>query len=143
LDSKGYQILQGLFALRSGGLVGQGLGEGMDYVIPQVHTDYLFAVIGEEFGLLGTLSLLVAYLSLAFWAMQLLQDVPDQTLRLTGLGLSLLLHIQVFMVVGGILRIVPFSGMTLPLVSYGSTSFVAQLALLGLVTGLGQKRSVE
>jgi cell division protein FtsW (lipid II flippase) len=143
LDSKGYQILQGLFALRSGGLVGQGLGEGMDYVIPQVHTDYLFAVIGEEFGLLGTLALLVAYLSLAFWAMQLLQDVPDQTLRLTGLGLSLLLHIQVFMVVGGILRIVPFSGMTLPLVSYGSTSLVAQLALLGLVTGLGQKRSVE
>ena len=143
LDSKGYQVLQGLFALRSGNLVGQGLGEGMEHVIPQVHTDYLFALIGEELGLLGTFALLVVYLSLAFWQMRLLHSLPDRGLQLLGLGLSLLLHIQVFMVVGGILRILPFTGMTLPLVSYGSTSLVAQLTMLGMLVGLGRKGGVE
>ncbi len=140
LDSKGYQVLQGLFALRSGGLVGQGLGAGFAHVIPNVHTDYLFAVIGEEFGLLGTFSLLVVYLALAFWAVRLLHVVEEKRVQMIGLGLTLLLHVQVFLVVGGILRLVPFTGMTLPLVSFGSTSLVSQFAMLGMVAGLGGKR---
>lgn len=140
LDSKGYQVLQGLFALRSGGIVGQGLGGGLVHVIPNVHTDYLFAVIGEELGILGTFSLLVVYLSLAFWALRLVHSIQDRCLRMTGLGLTLLLHLQVFLVVGGILRLVPFTGMTLPFVSYGSTSLVAQLTMLGMVTGLGGRK---
>lgn len=143
LDSKGYQVLQGLFALRSGGVVGQGLGAGFAQVIPNVHTDYLFAVIGEEFGFLGTFSLLMVYLSLAFWALRLLHAVQDKLLQMLGLGLTLLLHVQVFLVVGGVLRLVPFTGMTLPLVSYGSTSLVAQLAMLGMLVGLGGKRGEE
>lgn len=140
LDSKGYQVLQGLFALRSGGLIGEGLGGGLVHVIPNVHTDYLFAVLGEEFGLLGTFSLLMLYLSLAFWALCLLRHVSDGSQQMVGLGLTLLLHLQVFLVVGGIIRLVPFTGMTLPFVSYGSTSFVAQMAMLGMVAGLGGKR---
>ncbi len=140
LETQGYQVLQGLFALRSGGLVGQGLGEGFVHVIPNVHTDYLFAAMGEEFGLLGTFALLVVYLSLAFWALRLLHLVPDRGRQMAGLGLTLLLHLQVFLVVGGILRLVPFTGMTLPFVSYGSTSLVAQLLMVGMITGLGGKR---
>lgn len=136
LNSEGYQVLQGLFALRSGGLVGQGLGQGLAHVIPHMHTDYLFAIIGEELGLLGTFSLLMVYLGLAFWSLRLLHNLEDDRLRMTGLGLTLLLHVQVFLVVGGILRLVPFTGMTLPLVSYGSTSLVAQLWMLGILAGL-------
>lgn len=137
LDSKGYQVLQGLFALGNGGVVGQGLGEGFVSVIPNVHTDYLFVVMGEEFGLLGTFSLLVIYLALAFWQLRLVQRLPDHCQKMMGLGLTLLLHVQVFLVIGGILRLVPFSGMTLPFVSYGSTSLVAQLAMVGMLVGLG------
>ena len=79
-------------------------------MIPNVHTDYLFAVIGEELGILGTFSLLVVYLSLAFWALRLVHSIQDRCLRMTGLGLTLLLHLQVFLVVGGILRLVPLQG---------------------------------
>lgn len=136
-DSKGYQILQGLFALNAGGFVGTGFGSGVVGVIPANHTDYLFAVIGEEFGLIGTFSLLLVYLALAFWAIQLLTQVEDTARRTMGLGLTLLLHGQVFLVVGGILRLLPFTGMTLPFVSYGSTSLVAQFFMLGLITSLG------
>lgn len=138
LDSEGYQVLQGLFALRSGGVVGRGVGEGLVHVIPAGHTDYLFAIMGEEIGFLGTFSLFITYLALAFWAMRLLHRLSDRKQQLVGLGLMLLLHGQVFLVVGGILRFLPFTGMTLPLVSFGSTSLVAQLLILGMLTGLGR-----
>lgn len=137
-DSKGYQIIQGLFALEAGGLVGQGLGRGLAKVIPANYTDYLFAVIGEEFGLMGTFSLILVYLALAFWALLLLTRVDNAEQRTIGLGLVLLLHGQVFLVVGGILRLVPFTGMTLPFVSYGSSSLVAQFWMLGMLTSLGR-----
>lgn len=139
LEDKGYQILQGLFALNSGGVVGRGLGAGMINVIPAGHTDYLLAIIGEELGLLGTFSLLLIYLGLAFWALKLLSGVRNGALRLTGLGFVLLLHGQIFLVCGGILRLVPFTGMTLPFVSYGSSSLVAQFWMLGMLTGLGRE----
>lgn len=139
IESKGYQVLQGLFALGSGGVVGQGLGEGFVTVIPNVHTDYLFVVIGEEFGFLGTFSLLAIYLSLAFWQFRLVHHISDRRRKMIGLGLTLLLHLQVFLVIGGTLRLVPFSGMTLPFVSYGSTSLVAQLGMVGMLVGLGGK----
>ena len=134
LDSKGYQVLQGLFALRAGGLVGQGLGQGLVRVIPHGHTDYIFAVLGEEFGFLGVCALLLCYLSLAFWALRIL-DGLDQERQLVGLGLTLLLHGQVVLVVGGILRLLPFTGMTLPFVSFGSTSLAAQFWMLGTIAG--------
>lgn len=136
VDSKGYQVLQGLFALRAGGLVGQGLGGGLAQVIPEVHTDYLFSLIGEELGILGTFSILIAYLGLAFWAFHILASVEDLNKRILGLGLTLLCHLQVFLVVGGILRLWPFTGMTLPFVSYGSNSLVAQFLSLGVVASL-------
>ena len=69
--------------------------------------------------------------------------MQDKRIQMIGLGLTLLLHIQVFLVVGGVLRLVPFTGMTLPLVSYGSTSLVAQFAMLGMLAGLGRKRGED
>ncbi|NLL09045.1 MAG: FtsW/RodA/SpoVE family cell cycle protein, partial [Firmicutes bacterium] len=119
---------------RAGGLVGQGLGQGLVRVIPHGHTDYIFAVLGEEFGFLGVCALLICYLSLAFWALRIL-DGLDQERQLVGLGLTLLLHGQVVLVVGGILRLLPFTGMTLPFVSFGSTSLAAQFWMLGTIAG--------
>lgn len=142
LDSKGYQVVQGLFALRAGGLVGLGLGQGLVHVIPQGHTDYIFAILGEELGFFGLCAVLLCYFSLAFWAVRLLQDLAGAE-QLTGLGLTLLLHGQVFLVVGGILRLLPFSGMTLPFVSYGSTSLTVQFWMLGLMAGLSRGGGAE
>ncbi|NMB00997.1 MAG: FtsW/RodA/SpoVE family cell cycle protein [Firmicutes bacterium] len=136
LDSIGYQVLQGLFALRAGGLVGQGLGGGHTHVIPQGHTDYLFAIIGEELGFFGTFSLILVYFALAFWAFRILGRIEDKKQQMIGLGLTLLLHGQVLLVIGGILRLVPFTGMTLPFMSYGSTSLVAQFWMIGILSGL-------
>lgn len=142
-DSWGYQILQGLFALDAGGLIGQGLGNSLARVIPANHTDYLFAIIGEEFGLIGTISLTLVYVALLFWALNLVSGLEDRTNQAIGLGLTLLLHGQVFLVMGGILRLVPFTGMTLPFVSYGSSSLVTQFFMLGLITSLGRATNEE
>lgn len=134
LESKGYQMVQGLFALRAGGLVGQGLGQGLVHVIPHGHTDYILAIIGEELGFFGVCAVLLCYLGLAFWAVRILNGLEGEK-QLVGLGLTLLLHGQVFLVVGGILRFWPYTGMTLPFVSFGSTSLVCQFWMLGLVAG--------
>lgn len=140
LDTKGYQILQGLFALQAGGIMGRGVGLGLTDVIPAAHTDYVFVVIGEELGLLGTVALLLIYLALAFWGFVLLKRIENDSKRLMALGLILLFHIQIFLVLGGILRLVPFTGMTLPFVSFGSSSLVAQMWMLGMLTKLGGER---
>lgn len=138
LESKGYQVVQGLFALGAGGLVGQGLGQSLVHVIPQAHTDYLLAVVGEEFGFLGVCALLICYFGLAFWALRIADGLAGEE-QVIALGLTLLQHLQVFLVVGGMLRLVPFTGLTLPLVSYGSTSIGSQLWMLGLLAGLSRR----
>jgi len=140
LETQGYQILQGLFALQAGGITGRGLGLGLAEVIPAAHTDYIFAVIGEELGLLGTFTLLLIYLGLAFWGVLRLKAISDSGKRLMALGLLLLFHIQIFLVLGGILRLLPFTGMTLPFVSFGSSSLAAQMWQLGLFTRLGGEK---
>lgn len=137
-ESQGYQIVQGLFALDAGGLTGRGFGNSLAGVIPANHTDYLFTIIGEEFGLIGTVTLILLYLALLFWAINLLaKKTADISKQIMGLGFILLLHGQVLLVIGGILRLVPFTGMTLPFVSFGSSSLVTQFFMLGLITNLG------
>ncbi|NLJ74691.1 MAG: FtsW/RodA/SpoVE family cell cycle protein [Firmicutes bacterium] len=136
VDTAGYQVLQGLFALDAGSLFGKGLGYGMPQVIPEVHTDYVFAIIGEELGLLGTIGILLAYLCLTFWGMQNAASAEDGAAQYVGLGIVLLGTLQVFLVIGGILRILPFTGMTLPFISYGSSSLVAHMWMIGILAGL-------
>ncbi|NLJ80582.1 MAG: FtsW/RodA/SpoVE family cell cycle protein, partial [Firmicutes bacterium] len=109
-------------------------------IIPASHTDYIFAVIAEEMGLLGTFSLLIIYLALAFWGFLILKNEKDERIRATGAGLIFLFHFQVLLVLGGMLRFLPFTGMTLPFVSYGSSSLAAQFWMLGILTKLGGKR---
>lgn len=142
-DTAGYQILQGLFALDAGGFFGTGLGFGMADVIPEVHTDYIFSMIGEELGLLGTAGILLAYLCLTFWGMCSAASAEEIPAQYMGLGLVLLGTLQVFLVIGGILRILPFTGMTLPFISYGSSSLVAHMWMIGILAGLrGSKNAL-
>ncbi len=138
----GYQVLQGLFSLNAGGLFGTGLTFGAGALIPAVHTDYIFALIGEEFGLLGASMVLLLYFMLLFWGLTIAkhQDGQDQLL---AVGIVALWGFQVFLVVAGNLKILPLTGMTLPFLSYGGSSQIANMWLLGILISLGGQQRHE
>lgn len=140
-ETAGYQIVQGLFALNSGRVLGKGIGAGSGELIPEVHTDFIFALIGEELGLAGAVAVVSLYLILAFAGLRLAAGSTEPVEQYTAVGIVLLWFMQVFLVVGGILRLVPLTGMTLPFLSYGSSSLAAQMWMLGILSSVGRVRS--
>ena len=132
----GFQVVQGLFAVHNGGVFGTGLGFGLGAGIPAAHTDYAFALICEEMGLVGATAVLGFYLGLLFFGLQTAMNLTGRS-QVLVLGIVLSWAYQVFMVAGGNLGLIPLSGITLPFVSYGSTSITANMCLLGIVTRLG------
>lgn len=129
----GYQVVQVLFAISNGGLTGAGLGLGRPENIPFAHTDAIFAVAGEELGLLGATALLVAYGLLIARGMRIAIRCADEVGTLLAVGLTSIIALQVFVIVGGLTRIIPLTGITLPLMSYGGSSLVANHVLLALL----------
>lgn len=129
----GYQLAQVLFAISNGGLTGTGLGQGQPTDIPFAHTDAIFAVAGEELGLLGATALLVAYALVISRGMRIATRCRDEVGTLLAVGLTATIALQVFVIVGGLTRIIPLTGITLPLVSYGGSSLVANHVLLALL----------
>jgi peptidoglycan glycosyltransferase len=132
-SGKGYQVVQATFALAWGGIAGTGLGLGNPGRIPAASTDFIFAAIGEELGLLGSAAILVAFLLMvgAGLRIALRADSPFDTLLATGL--TTILGVQAFIIMGGVTRLVPLTGITLPFVSYGGSSLVANYILLALL----------
>jgi cell division protein FtsW (lipid II flippase) len=133
INDAGYQIAQAAFAFGTGGLTGTGLGRGLPDDIPFAATDAIFAIIGEELGLLGTMAVLVAYLLLVVRGYKTAMEANDQVGTLLAAGLTTVLGLQVFVIVGGITRLVPFTGITLPFISYGGSSLVANFILVALL----------
>lgn len=129
----GYQLAQVLFAISNGGLTGTGLGQGQPADIPFAHTDAIFAVAGEELGLLGATALLVAYALLIARGMHIATRCRDEVGTLLAVGLTSIIALQVFVIIGGLTRIIPLTGITLPLISYGGSSLVANHVLLALL----------
>lgn len=130
---QGYQLVQVLFAFANGGVTGTGLGRGQPAKIPFAHTDAIFAVAGEELGLLGATAMLVAFLLLVARGMRIAIRARDDVGTLLAVGLTSILALQVFVIVGGLTRVIPLTGIALPLVSYGGSALVTNLALLALV----------
>ncbi len=128
----GYQLTQSLFALATGGLTGTGLGLGHPS-IPAAATDAIFAVLGEELGLLGTTAVLLAYLLIIAKGYRAALTAADDVGTLLATGLATILALQVFVIVGGVTRLVPLTGITLPFVSYGGSSLVSNYLLLALL----------
>lgn len=128
-----FQIVQGLYAVASGGLLGQGLGQGAPGFVPAAHTDFPFAAIAEEFGLAGTLALLACYALLIGRAARAATLAHDVFQALLAAGIALLFGLQSLIIMGGNLRLIPLTGVTLPFVSYGGTSLLASFLMLGLL----------
>lgn len=141
-DAKGagFQIVEASFALADGGLIGTGLGEGEPGRIPFVETDFVFAAIGEELGLAGASTILMAFMLLIGAGLRV-AVLGDRTFeKLFAVGLTTLLGVQAFVIVGGVLRVVPLTGITLPFVSYGGSSLVANYVLLALLVRMSHEQ---
>jgi cell division protein FtsW (lipid II flippase) len=137
---RGYQALQGLFSLAAGGLFGAGYGPGHPDYIPAAPTDYIYAAWSEEFGALGGIVLVAAFLLLLVRALGVAQAQPDLYAKLLATGLAATLGFQVAIIVGGVLGLFPLTGITLPFVSYGGSSLLANFLLIALVWAVGSER---
>jgi peptidoglycan glycosyltransferase len=132
-DGRGYQIAQATFALAWGGVAGTGIGLGNPDIIPVVTTDFIFAAIGEELGLLGSAAVLVAFLLMVGCGLRIAARADAPFDKLLAAGLTTILGLQAFIIIGGVIRLVPLTGITLPFVSYGGSSLVANYVLLALL----------
>lgn len=135
-DNAGYQIIHGLMAIASGGLFGVGLGLGSPTTIPVYHTDFIFAVICEQFGLIFGCCVLLIYVAILWRGAMIAMSARRSFHALLAMGITLLLGLQTFVIIGGVLKLIPLTGVTMPFVSYGGTSLVSSLCLVGFLQGV-------
>jgi cell division protein FtsW (lipid II flippase) len=135
----GYQALQSLFSLANGGLFGTGFGLGRPDYIPSVATDYVYAAYGEEWGAFGSIVLLGIFLAIVLRALRVAQRQPDLYAKLLATGLAAVFGFQIVIIVGGVLRLFPLTGITLPFVSYGGSSLVTNFLLVALVWAISSE----
>ena len=134
LNGKGYQVVQALFALATGGAWGTGLGLGRpDLIRFSVHTDFIFAALGEELGLVGATGALTAYALFAARAFGLATRCRDDFSKLLVAGLATAFSVQTIIIVGGVTRLIPLTGITLPFMSYGGSSLLSNFILIALL----------
>ena len=138
-SGEGYQIVQGLMAIASGGLIGTGLGLGMPNVIPAAHTDYIFAVICEEFGVIAGIMLIVFYLVFIIRGILIALNAKNAFDALLVFGCTVMLSLQSFIIIGGVIKLIPLTGITLPFLSYGGSSMLASMIELGIIEGVAIK----
>jgi len=131
-----YQLVQGLFGLAHGGLVGTGLGEGRPSIVPLAESDYIVASLGEELGLAGLFAILALYLLFVSRGFRIGFAGADDFGRLLGVGLSFVVALQVFIVIGGITRVIPLTGLTTPFLAAGGSSLVANWIIAALLLRL-------
>lgn len=131
----GWQVNQGQYALGTGGFWGVGLGASREKwgSLPEAHTDFIFPVIGEELGLAGTLTVLILFGVLAFAIFRLVRTTQDTFVRLAAAGVGAWIVVQAVINIGGVLGLLPITGVPLPLVSYGGSSLVPTLVALGML----------
>ncbi|MFA5536211.1 MAG: FtsW/RodA/SpoVE family cell cycle protein [Bacillota bacterium] len=136
IDGAGYQPIQSYFALAEGGLVGMGLGMSFPGYIPAVATDFIFSIAGAELGFIGAILLVFLYFTISRKGFKIAKSAPEDFGFLLVCGLTLLFSIQTLVIVGGILKLLPLTGVTLPFMSYGGSSLVINYIMLGLLIKL-------
>lgn len=139
-QGSGAQLVQSQYALASGGIFGSGLGLGDPTNIPLVQTDFVFSAIGEELGLLGTMALLIFYLFFVYRGVRIALDAVDDFSRFLAAGLTAVLGLQAFIIIGGTVGLFPLTGITLPFISYGGSSLLSNFIIVGMLLAISGMR---
>ncbi len=136
VPGKGYQIVQSLFAIAEGGFFGTGLGMGRPDYIPAVTTDFIFSAFFEEFGFLCASGLIVVYFLFIYRGIKISLSNKSSYLSLLALSITVFFGIQIFTIIGGVIKLIPMTGVTLPFMSYGGSSMVMSFISLGILNGI-------
>ncbi|MBR0577340.1 FtsW/RodA/SpoVE family cell cycle protein [Proteiniclasticum sp. BAD-10] len=137
--NESYQIVQGLYAMASGGLFGRGLGLGSPQYIPINKSDYIFAVIVEELGMIFALGILIIYFLMFFRNIRTALKAKSTFTSLLVVGFSVMVAMQVIVIIGGVMNMIPLTGITLPLISYGGTSMLTVFFCLGIIQKISEE----
>jgi cell division protein FtsW (lipid II flippase) len=129
----GYQTIQALYGLADGGLLGTGLGRGNPNQVPEAQNDFIFASIGEEFGLIGATAILMSFVLIVGAGLRTALRTDRTFEKLLATGLTTIVGVQAFIIIGGVLKVIPLTGITLPFVSYGGSSLLSNYILLALL----------
>ena len=138
-ENSGFQIVQSLMAIASGGLFGVGLGLGSPKTIPVYYTDFIFAVICEQFGLIFGLCVLLMYVAIIWRGATTAMAARTSFHGLLAMGCTIMLGLQTFVIIGGVIKMIPLTGVTMPFVSYGGTSIVVSFASLGIMQAVSAR----
>ncbi len=138
---KGFQIVQAIYGLGDGGITGTGLGRGSPDKVPEAQNDFIFAAIGEEMGMIGATALLMAYLLIIGAGLRVALRTDRTFDKLLATGLTTIVGVQAFIIIGGVIKVVPLTGITLPFVSYGGSSLLSNYIILALLLRLSDAGS--
>jgi len=139
-DDRAFQIVQSLLAVASGGILGQGVGQGQPTFVPVVHSDFVFAAIAEEWGLLGALAAVACLAVIVLRSLKIASQHPERpfhSLLATGIGVAL--GVQSLLIMAGVVKLIPLTGVTLPFVSYGGSSLLSSFIMVGLLLRLSDQ----
>jgi cell division protein FtsW (lipid II flippase) len=143
IQSDSFQLTQSLFAFATGGLFGTGWGQGRPDIIPAAQTDFIFAVIGEELGLMGTAAVIVTFLLLIARGFRIALSCRNDFGQLLACGLTAIFAIQTFIILGGVTRVLPLTGITLPFMSFGGSSLLSNFILWAVVIRISDQNASE
>jgi cell division protein FtsW len=141
----GFQVIQSLIAVGSGGVIGRGFMAGVQklFYLPEPHTDFIYAVIGEEFGLMGTTLVLACFLVIAWRGFKIAMEAPDRFGAFLAIGLTTMIAVQAFFNISVVLGLVPTKGIPLPFVSNGGSSLLISLLGMGILLNVSQHAAPE
>lgn len=142
-SGRGYQIVQSLFAVAEGGFFGTGIGLGHPEYVPEVHTDFIFAAICEEMGLFAGIAVMLMFLIIVYRGIKISLNQKNQFFKIVALGVTATFGYQAFIILGGVINMIPLTGITLPFMSYGGSSLVSGFISLGILQFASEEIDME
>lgn len=141
-QTSGYQMILSLFSFSNGGILGVGLGSGFAKLIPEVHTDFIFAAIAEQLGIIGSISIILLFLLFLFFSYHEIKFIPTKGSRILAFGLSAIMVIEALIIIAGVSKLIPLTGLPLPFMGYGGSAIITNFISLGLILALISQKSL-